>query len=118
MHGAGSGPLGRTGESFHSGGNPARKGFHSPGEGNAPARGARGTGDLHVHVVVDVPKKLTDRQRALLEELAREMRVEVEDSGVFRQVFPQPLDSRQPVPGDIRPASLSKPLLIWYTFSV
>ncbi|NLO57682.1 MAG: molecular chaperone DnaJ, partial [Synergistaceae bacterium] len=50
-------------------------------------RGPRGTGDLHVHVTVDVPKKLTEKQRALLEELAREMKVEVEDSGVFSKFF-------------------------------
>ncbi len=56
-------------------------------------RGARGTGDLHVHVAVDVPKKLTDRQKALLEELAREMKVEVEDTGGFGKFFRNLFDS-------------------------
>jgi molecular chaperone DnaJ len=56
-------------------------------------RGARGTGDLHVHVMVDVPKKLTDRQKALLEELAREMKVEVEDTGGFGKFFRSLFDS-------------------------
>lgn len=58
-------------------------------------RGARGTGDLHVHVAVDVPKKLTDRQKALLEELAKEMKVEVEaeESGGFGKFFRNLFDS-------------------------
>ena len=67
--------------------------FTLRGKGIPRLRGARGTGDLHVHVVVDVPKKLTDRQRALLEELAREMQVEVEDSGVFGKFFRNLFDS-------------------------
>ncbi|MGI6782667.1 MAG: molecular chaperone DnaJ [Aminivibrio sp.] len=52
-------------------------------------RGARGMGDLHVHVMVDVPRKLTDRQKSLLEELAKEMKVEVEteESGGFGKFF-------------------------------
>ena len=40
-----------------------------------------------MHVTVDVPRKLTEKQRALLEELAREMKVDVEDSGVFSKFF-------------------------------
>ncbi|MBL3538745.1 molecular chaperone DnaJ [Aminivibrio sp.] len=67
--------------------------FTLRGKGMPRLRGARGTGDLHVHVVVDVPKKLTDRQRALIEELAREMQVEVEDSGVFGKFFRKLFDS-------------------------
>jgi molecular chaperone DnaJ len=61
--------------------------FTIRGKGMPRLRGPRGTGDLHVHVTVDVPKKLTEKQRALLEELAREMKVEVEDSGVFSKFF-------------------------------
>lgn len=67
--------------------------FTLRGKGMPRLRGARGTGDLHVHVTVDVPKKLTDRERALLEELAREMKVEVEDSGVFSKFFRNLFDS-------------------------
>jgi molecular chaperone DnaJ len=61
--------------------------FTIRGEGVPRLRGPRGKGDLFVHVTVEVPEKLTDRQRALLEELAREMKVEVEDSGVFGKFF-------------------------------
>ena len=57
--------------------------FILKGKGIPRLRGARGKGDLHVHVTVDVPSKLTEKQRALLEGLAREMQVEVEDSGLF-----------------------------------
>ncbi len=46
-----------------------------------------------MHVTVDVPTKLTDKQRALLEELAREMNVKVEDSGVFGKFFRNLFDS-------------------------
>ena len=61
--------------------------FTIRGKGMPRLRGPRGTGDLHVHVTVDVPRKLTEKQRALLEELAREMKVDVEDSGVFSKFF-------------------------------
>ncbi|NLB83482.1 MAG: J domain-containing protein, partial [Synergistaceae bacterium] len=61
--------------------------FTLRGRGITRLRGPRGKGDLHAHVVVDIPAKLTDKQRALLEELAREMNVEVESSGVFSKFF-------------------------------
>ena len=57
--------------------------FRIRGKGMPRLRGARGTGDLFVHTVVDVPTKLTDKQRALLEALAKEMNVEVADQGLF-----------------------------------
>jgi molecular chaperone DnaJ len=37
-----------------------------------PRRGGSGRGDLYVHIAVEVPRKLTKRQRELLEELAAE----------------------------------------------
>lgn len=61
--------------------------FTVRGRGVPRLRGLRGKGDLFVHVTVDVPTKLTEKQRALLEELAKEMNVEVEDSGVFGKFF-------------------------------
>lgn len=67
--------------------------FTLRGRGITRLRGPRGKGDLHVHVMVDIPAKLTDRQRALLEELAREMNVEVESSGVFSKFFRNLFDS-------------------------
>lgn len=67
--------------------------FTLRGKGIPRLRGARGKGDLHVHITVDVPKKLTEKQRALLEELAREMKVDVEDSGVFSKFFRNLFDS-------------------------
>ena len=36
-----------------------------------------------MHLSVDVPTKLTEKQRALLEALAKEMNVEVADQGLF-----------------------------------
>ncbi|MEA3284054.1 MAG: molecular chaperone DnaJ [Synergistota bacterium] len=38
-------------------------------------------GDLFLHTTVEVPKKLTDRQRGLIEALASEMEVDVETDG-------------------------------------
>ncbi|MDR3332416.1 MAG: molecular chaperone DnaJ [Synergistaceae bacterium] len=44
-------------------------------------------GDLHIHVRVNVPKNLSDRARGLMEELAREMKVEVTESkGIFDKI--------------------------------
>ena len=61
--------------------------FTVRGEGVPRLRGPRGKGDLFAHVMVDVPTKLSDKERALLEELAREMKVEVEDTGGFGKFF-------------------------------
>ena len=42
-------------------------------------------GDLYAHVFIDVPKKLTDKQKELIEKLAAEMKtpVNVNETGVF-----------------------------------
>ena len=43
------------------------------------------TGDLYVHVYIEIPKKLTDRQRELIKSLADEMKAPIsgEDSGIL-----------------------------------
>ena len=43
-----------------------------------PRRGAMGRGDQRVEVTIEVPTQLTDRQRQLLEDLARELGEEVQ----------------------------------------
>jgi molecular chaperone DnaJ len=45
-------------------------------------------GDLYVHVFIDVPKKLTEKQKKLITELAGEMDapVGVEEPGFFDKV--------------------------------
>jgi molecular chaperone DnaJ len=53
------------------------------GHGLPRLRGGRGTGDLHVHITVDVPTRLSEKERSLLEELAGEMKVEVGEAGFF-----------------------------------
>lgn len=50
------------------------------GKGMPRLRGARGRGDLHCHVILEVPSKLTERQRELLSELAEEMETPVAPS--------------------------------------
>jgi molecular chaperone DnaJ len=47
------------------------------GKGMPRLRGPRGRGDLYIHVFLDVPAKLTDKQRELILELAKEMKVPV-----------------------------------------
>ncbi|MCL2009592.1 MAG: molecular chaperone DnaJ [Synergistaceae bacterium] len=44
------------------------------GRGMPRLRGPRGRGDLYVHVFVDIPTKLTDKQKALILDLANEMK--------------------------------------------
>jgi molecular chaperone DnaJ len=46
-----------------------------------PRMGGYGKGDLRVRVNVVVPEKLTQRQRALLEELAKELDQNVQQKG-------------------------------------
>jgi len=53
-----------------SAGTPSGRIFHIKGKG-MPKLGGHGRGDQVVRVVVDVPKKLTQKQRELLEEFAR-----------------------------------------------
>jgi DnaJ-class molecular chaperone len=38
-----------------------------------PRYGSTGRGDLHVRIIVKVPSNLTDRQKALLKELHKEL---------------------------------------------
>jgi molecular chaperone DnaJ len=55
------------------------------GKGMPRLRGPRGRGDLLLHVEVDIPAKLTDKQKELVVELAKEMSVSVEagEDGIF-----------------------------------
>jgi molecular chaperone DnaJ len=47
------------------------------GKGMPRLRGPRGRGDLYIHVFIEVPTKLTDKQKGLILELAKEMKVPV-----------------------------------------
>lgn len=47
------------------------------GKGMPRLRGPRGRGDLYMHVFIDIPSKLTEKQKTLVEELAKEMQVPV-----------------------------------------
>jgi molecular chaperone DnaJ len=55
------------------------------GKGMPRLRGPRGRGDLYIHVFIDVPSKLTDKQKGLILELAKEMKVPVGagEEGIF-----------------------------------
>ena len=48
-------------------------------------RGARGRGDLYLHVFIDIPQKLSEKERQLISELANEMKVSVgaPEEGLF-----------------------------------
>jgi molecular chaperone DnaJ len=64
--------------------------FRLRGKGMPRLRGGRGRGDLFVHVTIDVPTRLTEKQRALIEGLAKEMELDVKDEGLFskfRNIF-------------------------------
>jgi molecular chaperone DnaJ len=56
-----------------------------------PRLGRGGNGNAYVHITVDVPGKLTDKERGLIEALAREMDVSVK-SGGFMEKLRQWLD--------------------------
>ena len=63
------------------------------GRGMPRLRGS-GKGDLHIHVRVTVPKKLTDKEKSLLIELAHEMKVSIKEEEGFlervgKKVFPK-----------------------------
>ena len=47
------------------------------GKGMPRLRGPRGRGDLYAHVFIDIPSKLTDRQKELIGQLAEEMETPV-----------------------------------------
>jgi molecular chaperone DnaJ len=55
------------------------------GRGMPRLRGPRGRGDLYIHVFLDVPSKLTEKQKSLITELASEMKTPVGNSeeGIF-----------------------------------
>ncbi|ADE57557.1 MULTISPECIES: molecular chaperone DnaJ [Aminobacterium] len=57
--------------------------FRIRGKGMPRLRGGRGRGDLFIHVTVEVPTRLTEKQKALIEGLAKEMELEVKDEGLF-----------------------------------
>ena len=57
-------------------GTQSGKTFRLPGKG-LPSLGARARGDQIVQIFVEVPSKLTERQRELLEHFARESGTEV-----------------------------------------
>ncbi|WP_024821821.1 MULTISPECIES: molecular chaperone DnaJ [Aminobacterium] len=64
--------------------------FRLRGKGMPRLRGGRGRGDLFVHVTIDIPTRLTEKQRALIEGLAKEMELDVKDEGLFskfRNIF-------------------------------
>ena len=46
---------------------------------------SKGVGDLYIHVYIEIPKKLTDKQRELIKSLADEMKAPVsnDDSSIF-----------------------------------
>ena len=48
-------------------------------------RGARGRGDLYVHIFIDIPQKISEKERQLIGELANEMKVSAgaSDEGLF-----------------------------------
>ncbi|MCL1941462.1 MAG: molecular chaperone DnaJ [Synergistaceae bacterium] len=50
-------------------------------------RGGRGRGDLYVHVFVDIPQKISEKEKHLISELAKEMKVSIgaEDEGLFEK---------------------------------
>ena len=59
------------------------------GKGMPRLNRARSRGDLYAHVLIDIPEKLTDRQRELITELAKEMKAPVgtgEAPGLFEKV--------------------------------
>lgn len=51
------------------------------GAGMPSLRNSSRRGDLYVHITIDVPGKLTDSQKGLIEALASEMEVDVDSSG-------------------------------------
>ncbi len=56
-------------------------------EGLEDPRGRRGRGDQHVQVVVDVPRKVSDEERALLEQLAELHGDRVQKKGWWDKLF-------------------------------
>ena len=59
--------------------------FKMKDRGMERLRGARGRGDLYIHVFIDIPQKISEKERQLISELAGEMKVSVgaEEEGFF-----------------------------------
>lgn len=51
--------------------------FKIKDRGIARLHGARGRGDLYVHVFIDIPQKISEKEKNLISELANEMKVSV-----------------------------------------
>ena len=66
-------------------GTPGGKTFRVKGKGMPRLRGS-GRGDLFVHVVIEIPKNLSDKERALVEALAHEMDVPVQSTGLMERI--------------------------------
>lgn len=69
------------------GGTPSGRVLDLPGEGLEDPRGRRGRGTQHVQVVVEVPKKVSGRERELLEELAVVHGDRVQKKGWWDKLF-------------------------------
>ena len=57
-----------------------------------PKINSKSVGDLYVHIYIEIPKKLTDKQREIIKSLADEMKAPVseKDSGIgswFKGLF-------------------------------
>ena len=59
--------------------------FKIKDRGIARLRSARGRGDLYIHVFIDIPQKISEKERQLIGELASEMKISVgaEEEGFF-----------------------------------
>jgi len=59
--------------------------FKIKGRGITRLHGARGKGDLYVHVFIDIPQKISEKENQLISELAKEMKVSVgaSEEGIF-----------------------------------
>ena len=61
------------------------KAMRIKGRGMPRLKGS-GKGDLYAHVIIDVPQSLTEREKALMEALALEMNVEVNQGGFIDRI--------------------------------
>ena len=59
--------------------------FRIKDHGITRLHGARGRGDLYVHVFINIPQKISEKERQLISELANEMKVSIgkEEEGIF-----------------------------------
>lgn len=68
-------------------GTPSGRVLKLPGEGLEDPRGRRGRGTQHVQIVVEVPRKVSGRERELLEELAELHGDKNQKSGWWERLF-------------------------------